>query len=332
VSDTLDLARRVLAEEGQAVLKAQEAVGAEFERAVDLIYACRGRLILTGMGKSGIVARKIAATLVSTGTPAVFLHPAEGVHGDLGIISPEDIVVAISYSGETDEVVNLLPAIKSRGAKLVCITGEAASTLGRLADVALSFGRVNEADPENLVPTTSTTVTLALGDALAVALMAKRGFKQEDFAILHPRGMLGKKLTLTVGAICADYPNPVIAETATFREALSMITKGSLGGTSIVGADGKLVGVLTDGDIRRLMERTTGSVEALQATPVREIMTKSPKRVRGDTLAYEALKVMEENVPRPIFLLIVVDADDRPVGMVHVHHLVQAGFRTSREE
>ncbi len=330
--ELLEFARRVLHTEARALEEVANRLSHPFVELIRLARDCRGRVIVSGMGKSGHIARKIAATLASTGTPAVFLHPAEGFHGDLGVITAEDLLIAISNSGETEELVNLVPVAKQLGVKVVAITQSKESTLAKLADLTIETGKLTEADEFNLVPSTSTTVALALGDALALTLMHLKGFTPEDFATFHPRGQLGKKLTLTVGALLGPEPeNPVVQESDDYLTALRTITKHKLGAVSVVDEQGKLVGIITDGDVRRLMERSKGSVEELLSTPVCEIMTKTPRFTRPDVLAWQALKQMEQNKPRPIFVLPVIDREHRPVGMLHIHHLIQAGFRTSKE-
>ncbi|MEP0813578.1 MAG: KpsF/GutQ family sugar-phosphate isomerase [bacterium] len=326
----LDVARRALEIEGNAVLALREHIGESFIRTINAVLASRGRVVMTGMGKSGHIAGKIAASLSSTGTPSVFLHPAEGFHGDLGIITKDDIVIAISNSGETAELLDLLPSIKKIGATVVCITGNRKSRLAATCDIVLFTGEIQEADSNNLVPTTSTTVALALGDALTVALMVKRDFRPEHFAVLHPKGMLAKRLTLKVSDLLrGEETNPVLGEDAGFDEALKTITKHVLGGVSIVGSDGRLTGIITDGDVRRIIERWEGSFTELRSKRVGDLMTKNPKRIEDCALAHAALEKMENNKPRPIFVLPVVDSQDRPVGLLHLHALVQAGFKAS---
>jgi len=329
----LEVARSVLANEAAAVRDLTKTLGADFLRAVELIMQVRGRVVLTGMGKSGYIAHKIASTLTSTGTLAGFLHPAEGFHGDLGIVSRDDLLLAISNSGETQEIIDLLEPLKRLGIPIIAITGNPDSQLARRADVHLHIGEIRESDPDNIVPTASALATLALGDALTVVLMQLKDFRKEDYAIIHPRGMIGKRLTLKVQDLLkGEATNPVIAMRATFREALSSITRYMLGGVSIVDEAGKIAGIITDGDVRRLMERWQGSVEELMNTPVSEIMTREPTLVENTELAYRALELMENHQPRPIFLLPVVDEAKRPVGMIHLHDLVQAGFKTTLNE
>jgi arabinose-5-phosphate isomerase len=327
--------QRVLRHEGAALAELASSLDGTFAAACRLLLNCSGRIILTGIGKSGIVARKIAASLTSTGIAAHFLHAAEGMHGDLGAVRAEDVVLAISNSGETAELLDLLGPLRDSGAGLIAITRKASSTLARAAAVALVLGNVAEADPYNLVPSTSTTLTLALGDALTIALMEARGFTERDFATLHPQGMLGKRLTLRVADLLrGEATNPVVGEQAPLFEALRAITAYALGGTSVTDAEGKLRGILTDGDVRRILERLGsqgGSMSEAMQTPVSELMTRGATVVQADALAYDTLQLMEGHQPRPIFIVPVVGTDNRPVGMLHLHALVQAGFKVSRD-
>jgi arabinose-5-phosphate isomerase len=332
----LDLESGALAQLRAQLSAGEGACATAFCDACEMLLACPGRVIVSGMGKSGHIAHKLAASLASTGTPAYFLHPAEGFHGDLGVVHKGDVLLAVSFSGETQELIELLPAIKTLGARLIAITGHAGSTLARQADVVLLLGELQEADPHNLVPTTSTTATLALGDALTVALMEARGFTPADFAVLHPKGMLGKRLTLQVRDLLRGAEtNPVVQHSATFAEALAEITRYKLGGVSVTGPDGELAGILTDGDVRRINERFAaegGSVALMMATPVGKLMSANPTSVSADTLASQALSLMENHQPRPIFILPVYElegANRVPVGMLHLHALVQAGFKAS---
>ncbi|MGE0192234.1 MAG: SIS domain-containing protein [Planctomycetota bacterium] len=302
-------------------------VAPAFDRAVEALLACTGRVVVCGMGKSGQIGRKIASTLVSTGTPATFLHPAEGFHGDVGIVTARDIVIAISNSGSTREVMELIPTIRSLGARLVALTGPASSPLARSADIALCWGELEEADSTRLVPTASAAVTLALGDALTVALMEKRGFGASDYRLFHPSGAIGTKLTLRVRDLLrGDATNPCVREDATFGATLEVITRSTLGGVNVVDAGGRLVGLVTDGDVRRTIQVAEGAVGGLLATPVAGLMTRRPVTVGPDTFALDALRTMEGHRPRPIYLLPVADADGRAVGLLHVHTLVQAGL------
>jgi arabinose-5-phosphate isomerase len=311
--DEISVARSVLETEAKAILGLIPQLGGSFTRAVDLLETCSGHVIATGMGKSGIIARKIAATLSSTGTPAVFLHPAEALHGDLGVVQAGDVVVALSQSGETEELVRLLEAIRRIGARLISITGRPDSTLGNASDVTLNCHVAEEACPMNLAPTASTTAALALGDALALVLSRRKGFKEEHFADLHPGGRLGKKLMRVESLMNAGPAIPRVRPDAEMRDVIHEITTKRLGMTCVVGADDRLEGVITDGDLRRHM--TPGS--DLLNKRAAEIMTTHPVTIGPAVLAVEALRVMEE---RKITSLVVVDAA-RTVGVVHLHDL-----------
>jgi arabinose-5-phosphate isomerase len=311
--EEISVARSVLETEAKAILGLIPQLGGSFTRAVDLLETCSGHVIATGMGKSGIIARKIAATLSSTGTPAVFLHPAEALHGDLGVVQAGDVVVALSQSGETEELVRLLEAIRRIGARLISITGRPDSTLGNASDVTLNCHVAEEACPMNLAPTASTTAALALGDALALVLSRRKGFKEEHFANLHPGGRLGKKLMRVESLMHAGPAVPRVQPDAEMRDVIHEITTKRLGMTCVVGADDRLEGVITDGDLRRHM--TPGS--NLLNKRAAEIMTTHPVTIGPAVLAVEALRVMEE---RKITSLVVVDAA-RTVGVVHLHDL-----------
>jgi len=291
--------------------------------AVELMSDVRGRVVVTGMGKSGHIAHKVAATLASTGTPAFWLHPAEGIHGDLGMVTADDVVMAFSNSGETAEVLAILPSLRRIGAKLIAVVGKTGSTLGRMADVTLDVGVAREACPLDMAPTTSTTVALALGDALAVALMKRHGFTAERFAVFHPGGALGRKLLLTVGEVMhGDEDNPVVEATATVQDALFVMTEKGLGATNVVADDGSLIGLVTDGDIRRALNRGP----ELMLRDVVTVMTASPQVIGPDRLAAEALHLMEQHQPRPITVLPVVDANRQAIGMLHVTDLLRRGI------
>jgi arabinose-5-phosphate isomerase len=329
----LEIARGVIENEAGAVSGLYSALGDDFVRAVELILSAKGRVVLTGIGKSGHIAQKIAATLTSTGTLAAFLHPAEGFHGDLGLVSRDDVVIVLSHSGETGEIVGLLPALSYLEIPIIAVTGNPDSILARRATVHLHIGEVRESDPDNLVPTASALATLALGDALTVVLMRLKDFRKEDYAIIHPRGMLGKRLTLkVVDLLKGNATNPTVHVSDSFREALKAITRYMLGGVSIVDDEAVLVGIITDGDVRRIMERWEGTVEELMNAPSADLMTAAPTVIDDSAFARQALETMENHQPRPIFLLPIVDAKGRPVGMVHLHDLVQAGFKTSLNE
>ena len=310
----LDLARTVLRTEAAAILSLVDRLDDAFVRAVDLLCECRGRVAVTGMGKSGIICRKIAATLSSTGTPAFFLHPAEAIHGDLGTLRDDDIVVTVSRSGETEEVIRLLESIRRIGARLIAITGESASTLARSADVALDCGIAEEACPLNLAPTASTTAALALGDALAMATLVRKGFREEDFAALHPGGRLGRRLMRVEQAMHAGELAPIVTTATPMRDVFHEMSSKRLGMTCVVDSSGRLAGVFTDGDLRRLMMRTP---DALGMT-AGEVMTHHPVTIDRHLLAVEALKMMEA---RKITSVVVVDTAGRVEGVVHLHDL-----------
>ncbi len=318
----LDEAKKVIRIEAEALLALADAINGEFERAVDLILASHGRLVVTGMGKSGLIGQKIASTMASTGTPAFFLHPAEGIHGDLGMIMKGDVVVALSNSGETEEVLRILPVIKRIGASLIVMAGNPGSTLARSGDVFLDVSVKEEACPLGLAPTASTTATLAMGDALAVALLLKRGFRAEDFALFHPGGALGKKLILKVEELMhigADLP--LVSANALMREALFTITSKGLGITGVTDADGALIGVITDGDLRRALGKGTDILNCAAG----DLMTVRPKRINRMELAARALQQMEQFSITSLFVF-EDDEAKKPVGIIHLHDLLKAGI------
>jgi arabinose-5-phosphate isomerase len=314
----LGLAERVLRLEAESVLGLLPRLDDRFVEAVALLHRCRGRVIVTAMGKSGIIGRKIAATLASTGTPAYFLHPAEGVHGDLGMVARGDVVLAVSNSGETDEVLAVLPAIKRLGLPLLLLTGDPASTLARQADVVLNVGVAEEACPMNLAPTSSTTAALAMGDALAMALLDVRGFGPDDYAALHPRGTLGWKALFRVADLMHTGPAvPVVSEQATMKEAIEEMSDKGLGMTTVVDDAGRLVGVVTDGDLRR---QQLAHGPALLERRVAECMTRQPKVIREDELAARALALMEGRITS----LVIVGPTGAPAGVIHLHDILRA--------
>jgi arabinose-5-phosphate isomerase len=319
--DSIEEAKRVLRVEAQSILDLAERIDENFSRAVDLLYRCKGKVVLMGMGKSGLVGRKIASTFASTGTPAFFLHPAEGLNGDFGMLAKEDVIIAISNSGETRELLEVLPLIKRYGNRLITLTGNLKSTLAKGGDVHLDIRVKEEACPLGLAPTASTTATLALGDALAVALMEKREFKKEDFAILHPGGALGKRLLLKVEDLMhVGKAFPMVSEKTLMKDAVFEITSKRLGVTSVCNAEGHLVGVITDGDLRRALEKFSD----LFNREASEVMTKNPKWIERDALAAKAVQRMEEY---SITSLFVFDkgGDKVPVGIIHLHDLLKAG-------
>jgi arabinose-5-phosphate isomerase len=315
--DVRVLAERVLRMEAEAILGTIPKLDERFVRAVDLLHRCTGRVIVTGMGKSGLVGRKIAATLASTGTPAFFLHPAEGVHGDIGMVARGDVVIALSNSGETDEMLAILPPLKRLGVAIVLLTGHPKSTLARQSEVVLDVSVAEEACPINLAPTSSTTAALAMGDALAMVLLDLRGLRAEDYAALHPRGTLGWRALFRVGDLMhTGDAMPVVAEVAPLDEAMQEMTRKKLGMTTVVDTDGRLVGVITDGDLRRLHLRG-GSFQALTAG---QAATRSPRTIGADDLAAKALEMMEGVITS----LVVVDETHRPRGVVHLHDILRA--------
>jgi arabinose-5-phosphate isomerase len=313
-TSSLDLARKVLRTEADAITGLVDRIGEDFERALDLLFACRGRVIVTGMGKSGIICRKIAATLSSTGTSAWFLHPAEAIHGDLGAIREDDVVLALSHSGETGELIRLLESIRRIGAKLVAVTGYPDSTLARAADVTLDCGVAEEACPMNLVPTASTTAALALGDALAMTLLVRKGFGEEQFASFHPGGKLGRRLLRVENAMHAAASAPIVSTSTPMPDVIHEMSSKRLGMTCVVDTEGILVGIVTDGDLRRLMSRTS-DVLGLTAG---EAMTRGPVTINRQLLAVEALKIMETH---KITSIVVVDPRGFVEGVVHLHDL-----------
>jgi arabinose-5-phosphate isomerase len=315
--DRRSLARKVLQTEAAAILALVDRLDDRFDCAVSLLRGCRGRVILTGMGKSGIICRKIAATLTSTGTAAVFLHPAEARHGDLGMIQSDDVVVALSYSGETDEVLLLLETIRRLGAKLIAITGGARSTLAQAADVVLDCGVAEEACPLNLVPTASTTAALAIGDALAMTLLVEKGFREEDFASLHPGGKLGKRLMRVENLMHSGKLCPIVTANTRMRDVIYEMSSKGLGMTCVVDDDAEaLLGIITDGDLRRRMERG-GEILDLRAA---EVMTRNPVSIPRHMLAAAALNIMEQ---RKITSLVVAEEGEpkRIAGVLHLHDL-----------
>ena len=317
---TVERARRVLLIEARAIEALAQRLGEDFVRAVDLLLACSGKVIVMGMGKSGLIGRKVAATLASTGTPAFFIHPAEGVHGAVGMIDPKDLALFISNSGETEELLKLLPAIKRLGVPVIGLVGVPGSTLAHSADVVLDVSVAEEACPLRLAPTSSTTVALAMGDALALAALERRGFTEEDFARLHPAGALGRKLLLRVSDLMVTGPAlPVVGPDAGLREVIIVMSSKLLGHTAVVDGQ-RLLGVISDGDLRRAMEKD----DNFMVKKAREIMTARPKWVRPEELAASALQRMERH---SITALIVSDDDtgERLTGIIHLHHLLRAG-------
>lgn len=312
------LGREVLMQEAAALSKIAAALGDEFARAVSLVLGCRGRLIVSGVGKSGHIGRKLAATFASTGTPAYFVHAAEAAHGDLGMITADDIVLAISYSGETNELLTIVPTLKREGATLIAMTGNPASSLARYADVHLNCHVEREACPLNLAPTSSTTATLALGDALAVACLSAKGFTKEDFARSHPGGALGRRLLIHVQDIMRKGDDiPTVIETVSVLDAVREITKKHIGMTAVVDSEHRVVGIFTEGDLRRLIER----VGDIRQTIIADVMTRTPKTIAPEALAAAAVKRLDETHCNQ---LLVVDNENRLIGALHMHDLMEA--------
>jgi arabinose-5-phosphate isomerase len=318
--DIVEEGKKVVRIEAKSVADLERRIDENFARAVDLILKCKGRVIVTGVGKSGIVARKIVATMNSTGTPAVFLHSSDAVHGDLGMVRRDDVVVCISKSGNTDELSSLLPMFKRLGVPIISLVGKMSSTLAQESTVTLDASVEEEACPHDLAPTSSTTVTLVLGDALAIALLNKRQFTKEDFALYHPGGMIGKRLLLKVDELMiSGAAIPRVRIEVSLRDAIMEITTKRLGCTLVLNGDGKLAGLITDGDLRRLLQKTTD----ISNVSLADVMTKKPKTIAHGTLAVLALQEMESyNITQ----VIVVDENELPIGVVHLHDLVKAGL------
>ena len=316
--DLRRLAERVLRIEAEAILGLIPKLDERFERAVELLRGCAGRVIVTGMGKSGLIGRKIAATLASTGTPAHFLHPAEGVHGDLGMVARGDVVLALSNSGETDEALAILPPLKRLGVPILLLTGNPTSSLARQCEVVLDVSVSEEACPMNLSPTSSTTAALAVGDALAMVLLELRGFRPEDYAALHPRGSLGWRALFRVADLMLTGDAlPIVPESTPLRDVIVEMTRKRKGMTTVTDGAGRLVGVVTDGDLRRL-HLTGKSIDDLSAG---QVASREPKTIRSEDLAAKALEVMET---WQITSLVIVDEARRPVGLIHMHDILRA--------
>lgn len=319
-NDYIAIACKTLEIEAQTLRDAMNTLGDEVRRTVEIILACRGKLIITGVGKSGLIGAKMAATFASTGTPSFFLHPTEALHGDLGMIGKDDVVIAISYSGESPELSSILPHIKRFGIPLIGMTRNHASTLGRYSDEMININVAVEACPLNIAPTSSTTLTLAMGDALAVCLMEARGFKKEDFASFHPGGALGKKLFVKVSDLMRTESLPVVSENTPLKEAILVLSEGRLGTVMLVNDEGKLSGLLSDGDIRRALLSESFSLD----TRACEYATKNPMVISdGSMLASDALVLIEN---KKIQLLVVTDNDGIIQGALHLHTLVEAGI------
>lgn len=319
-SPVIRTAREILETEARGIQRLSRRIGKEFEKAVQLMADCRGRVIITGMGKPGFIARKIAATLASTGTPSLFLHPAEAVHGDLGMVTRDDLVIAISNSGETEEILKMLSTLKKIGVTLIAMTSNPRSPLAGHADVVLDLGINREACPLNLAPSTSTTASLALGDALALSLLKKKGFREQDFAMLHPGGSLGRKLLKVRDLMRTGKSNPIAPEKAPLKKALMAITSARAGSCTVVDRNGKLVGIFTDGDLRRHLRE---SGESILSRPLGELATRNPLHIGAEQLAAEALHIFRS---KKVDELPVVDGRKRVVGLLDVQDLLKAGF------
>jgi arabinose-5-phosphate isomerase len=305
--------------EAKAISDLVSRLDHRFGDAIDLLYGCQGKVVVTGMGKSGLIGRKVEATLASTGTPAFFLHPAEAVHGDLGIVSRGDIVIAISNSGETEELIKILPTFKRLGVPIICLTGKLKSTLAKNSEIVLDVGVKEEAGNLGIIPTASTTAALAMGDAIAVALFEKRGLKEEDFQYFHPGGVLGKQLLIrVVDVMHTGRDIPIVSEDTPMKETVAEMTSKRLGITTVQNREGRLGGVITDGDLRRLLQRESDLL-SLKAS---EVMIRNPKVISSDILGAKAVQIMERY---SITSLVVVDDDSRIIGIVHLHDLLKIG-------
>ncbi len=320
LDSTIEKGKEVIRIEAGAIAALESRINGNFAAAVDLIFRAKGRVVITGMGKSGIIARKIAATMNSTGTPSAFMHPSDAIHGDLGMVTSDDVVICISKSGDTFELRQLLPRFHHLGVKIIAMVSNLHSLLGKQSDIVLDISVKEEACPHDLAPTSSTTAALAMGDALAITLLQKRNFTKEDFAMFHPGGSLGKQLLLKVEAMMVSGKDiPVVNESVSVSEAIVEISSKRLGATCVVNEAGILSGIITDGDLRRLLQRTT-DISNLTA---QQVMTRNPKTLRQGVLAAHALKTMESY---KITQLVVVDEEQHPVGILHIHDLVEAGL------
>jgi arabinose-5-phosphate isomerase len=318
----LDQAKDVFRKEANAILSLIDRVNEDFIRAVTLLQSCTGKVIVTGIGKSGIISQKIASTLSCSGTPALFLHPAEGIHGDIGMVSKNDVVIAVSNSGETDELLKILPVIKRLGIKLIVVTGNPESLLSKSGDAVLDLGVQEEACPLGLIPTTSTAAAMAMGDALALALLERRGFKEEDFAALHPGGALGRKLLLRVEDVMhVREALPLVSEHDPMQVALIEMSSKRLGVTGVVTEQGELAGIITDGDLRRGLERKKN----LLSLTVRDVMTRNPRTIAKEALAAQALQMMEQYSITSLFI-VAASGLKKPEGIIHLHDLLKAGM------
>ncbi len=319
---SIEDAKRVLQIEADAIIALIDRLDGSFEQAVDICFNCEGRIVVTGMGKSGLIGQKIAATLASTGTTAFFLHPAEGIHGDLGMVSKKDVFIALSNSGETEEIVRLLPWVKRLDLRLISFTGNLRSTLAKMSNVAIDVSVKEEACPLGLAPTASTTAALAMGDALSVVLLQKRGFQREDYAIFHPGGVLGKRLLLRIhDAMHTGEGIPVVQEDTVMDEVILEMTSKKLGITTVQDLTGNLLGVVTDGDLRRLLKQKSGRPDIFKMTAA-DIMSPRPKTLRKEALAEQAVQMMEQHA---ITAIVITRDDGKVEGIVHLHDLLKLG-------
>lgn len=324
----LEKGKETFSVEIQALKSVQSRMGAEFVRAVKIIEHCKGRVIVTGMGKSGIIARKIAASFASVGIPSYFLHAAEAGHGDMGVILKKDAVVAVSNSGETDEILRILPPLKKMGVKIISLVGAMSSTLARQSDVCLHVGVKKEADPLNLIPTASTTATLAMGDALLVTLMGLKKVRREDFGVLHPGGSAGRLFLKVEDLMHKGRQIPLISENAGFKDALISITEKKLGAVFAINGKKKITGIVTDGDVRRIMQKFSREPEKLLTAKIKHVMMRNPKRLLKGSFCAQAVKLMEAH---SITVIPVCSPEGKPEGALHLHDLVKAGFAIERE-
>lgn len=320
--DIISEVKEIISTEISGLLKLREVLNSDIEKAINKIYRCRGKVILAGIGKAGLIAKKIASTMSSTGTPAVFVHPAEGMHGDLGIIEPDDIVIAISKSGESSELNSIIPIIKRIGANVICITGNKNSELSKISDITIYIGDITEACPFNLAPTTSTTIILVIGDAIALTLMKLRKFNIDDFALFHPGGRLGKRLIMRVSDfMLSGKNNPVVELSSTVKEMILKISEKQAGAVSVIDENGKLMGLVTDYDIRKHLEKE----ENIFTMTVSQIMNSNPVYVCEDDKAFESLEFMQKR-ERPITVMPVINSNKSVVGMLRLQDLVRAGL------
>lgn len=320
----IECAKKIFDDEIAGLKSVRDIISGDFHRAVEAIYTCKGRLIVSGVGKSGLIAKKIAATMTSTGTPSFYIHPVEAAHGDLGLVGKKDVVIFVSKSGMSDELTKLLPPLRRLKVTIIAITGDIKSFLALHSDIVLNTKVAHEAGSLGLAPTTSTTAALVMGDALASALIERKNFKTEDFARFHPSGILGKRLTLKVGELMRTGTNvPLVSEETSLSDALLEIMRKSVGCTGVVDGRGILIGIITDGDLKRIfVERKSALL-----TPVREVMTPNPRTINKSVLASDALDAMELNVPGPITMFFVTDAAGRPIGIIHIHDILKAGLK-----